>query len=372
MNAAPAPAGVKTKHVLKAVMTSDLDQLSRHIMHVLASIADYQTSELPPQFTPSTTQLIRQTGMSESSVVRSRKKLEAAGWIVLKRPTLEESYRRVRIRYQLAIPPTGAHRAHAEAAQRLIQGLADDPPAPDPADDDYPADIPTGSMVNDPEASVWLPRGVSQTPVGVSDSHPSDPTGVTQPSPRVSQGHPDGCLTDTSKNYLPTYQEPLKPPAGAGDRAQRLPIAEELADKFWRIHGTGYAQRRPAVRAVIITAVADNAVPRDDAARALDALARAGKQITADSLTAALARIRGQDPARAAPAPEPSPRPPVLFCPVHTLIALTGSGICLSCAGDFKAAPDEFDEPPDPRVPPPRHAHHPDEDNTLTWKRENA
>jgi DNA-binding MarR family transcriptional regulator len=363
---------VTTKQVLKAVMTSTLDKESRHIMHVLAFVADYQTSELPPRFTPSTAQLARQTGMSESTVIRRRATLEAAGWITVKRPTAEESARRVRIRYWLTIPATGAHRAHAEAEQALIQGLADTPPAETPPDSGYLADTPTGFTVNPPDDSPWLPTGVPQLPLRVSQGHPEPSTGVPGTPQRVAGGHPDGWLGDTPKE--PPFQQDLqKPPAAAGDREQRLAIAEELIEAFWAKHGTASAQRRPAVRTVIITAVADNAVPRNAVAAALHILATAGQQITSDSLTKALARIRGNDPARAAPDAAPA-RPPRRFCSIrdHAAVELTESGLCPNCAADARVGHRDPDEPP-PHIPPPRRAQHePQNDNTLTWNRDTA
>jgi hypothetical protein len=302
-------------------------------MHVLADIADNLTSELPPRRTPSTAQLARETGLSKSTVIRRRGELEAEGWLILIRPSPEESVRHARIKYRLAIPAEGAHRDHERAAHqlgRMLQG---------------------GEA--EPHADLARQPGVPLNTAGVSDSDPSciqadtpsDQWGVTQPLHGVSDSHPGGVsVTPLYKEDHQDHQDHQKPPAAAGDRAQRLQTAEELTDAFWRVHGAGSAQRRQAVRAVVITAVADNGVPRDAAAHALNALAVAGQQITPDSLTKALARMR---PAAAPPPPPaPVPKPPRRLCQVHPLVELTESGLCHSCAADARAAPQEFDAPP--------------------------
>lgn len=375
MSAGRPVDGVPTKQVQKAVRASDLHKDARLIMFVLVFIADHQTSELPPQFTPSTSQLARETGLSKSTVIRRRAELEAAGWIIVKRPTPEESVRHVRIKYRLAIPATGPHRAHAEAAARLVQGLTDGDDARPAAD----AEPPQGFTVHAPEGSLWTPAGIPQTPAGVSHSYPiqsegvsdSHPRGVSQLPDGVSEGYPMGWLGDTSKNYYQEhYQQPEKPPApaGADDREQRFKIAEELTEAFWSRHGSGSAQRRPAVRQVIITAVADNRVPRNVVAHALETLALAGQQITPDSLTKALARMRGADARDEPSGTPPPPRPPRRFCSMrdHAHVELTDSGLCSACAADARVRePDEPPAPPPGRVPPPRHAMSPDDTHTI-------
>lgn len=331
---AGTPEALPTWRIRRALRASTLPSDSRHIMHVLADIADNLTSELPPRRTPSTAQLARETGLSKSTVIRRRNELEAEGWVILVRPTPEESVRHDRIKYRLAIPAEGAHRDHERAAHQLGLVLAG------------------GESETQPDLS--RPPGVTETPAGVSESDPSciqpdtppDQSGVTQPPPGVSHSHPgDVSLTPLYKEDHQDHQNHQKPPAAAGDRAQRLQIAEELTDAFWRVHGPGSAQRRQAVRAVVITAVADNGVPRDVTAHALNALAVAGQQITPDSLTKALARMRHAD-APAPPPPAAVPKPPRRLCEIHPLVELTESGLCNSCAGDARAAPQDFDAPP--------------------------
>lgn len=344
---ARTPEALPTWRVRRALRASTLPSDSRHIMHVLADIADNLTSELPPRRTPSTAQLARETGLSKSTVIRRRGELEAEGWLILTRPTPEQSVRHERIGYRLAIPAEGAHRDHERAAHQLGRMLAG----------------------GEAEPQLDLPRqpDVTETPAGVSESDPGciqpdtppDYRGVTQPPHGVSHSHPGGVsVTPLYKEDHQDHRDYQKPPAAAGDRTQRLQTAEELTDAFWRVHGAGSAQRRQAVRAVVITAVADNCVPRDVAAHALNALAVAGQQITPDSLTKALARMRHTD---APPPPAAAaPKPPRRLCDIHPLVELTESGLCLSCAGDARAAPDEFDAPPDfdtaggPPIPSPR------------------
>ena len=345
---------VPTKLVKKAVRASDLNKDSRHIMHVLAEIADYKTSELPPKYTPSTAQLARETGMSESTVIRRRKELIAAGWLACKHPTTAERARHVAIQYKLAIPAVGAHQDYAAAAARLAADLAEAA--------GIQIEGRRGFTVNPPEGSVWTPGEVSDSHLDdLSHSDLAEDRPVSVTGRDLSDSHLATCQPDTSKNYLLDLHALQKPPAAAGDleREQRLKIAEELTESFWRRYGDGSAQRRPAVRAVIITAVADNAVPRNVVAAALHRLAENGKQITGDSLTTALARLRAEDQARAAPS---TPRPERRTCPVpaHSAVELTAAGLCPSCAADAKAGVrDEFDEPPSfAHIPTPRRALH--------------
>lgn len=99
----PAGGGEKWK-VNRAVRASTLPPPSRLIMMVLVDIADAGTAEVPPSRNPSTAQLARETGHSESTVKRHRAALQAAGWIVFTPPTLEQQRRHEPGTYKLRVP----------------------------------------------------------------------------------------------------------------------------------------------------------------------------------------------------------------------------------------------------------------------------
>lgn len=133
---------------------------------------------------------------------------------------------------------------------------------------------------------------------------------------------------------------------------------------FWDRYGATSAQRRGAVRSVITTAVADNSVPRDTCARALNLLAGAGKQITPETLTGQLRKMKARDfrPLIEGVVDEPMFTPAGRYCTVrgHETTQLTPAGLCPNCAGDSRAKAwgaktyDEYeredDQPPDPTI----------------------
>jgi hypothetical protein len=114
---------VPTKfEVTKAIRASDLPAPARLVMFVLADVAETGTAEIPEQFTPSLRVLGLETGLGESTVKRHLKELEADGWVIRHRPTVEGArYRSERTRYRLSIPGwvdpgprAGYGRAHSE------------------------------------------------------------------------------------------------------------------------------------------------------------------------------------------------------------------------------------------------------------------
>lgn len=332
--------GVPTWRVNRAVRASDLEPPATLIMMVLSDIADNSTAEIPPQRTPSTKQLVAETRLGLSTVKRYRAALEEAGWIIVTRPTVAESRRGERLKYRLAIPAEGVHRAHEERIQEIAQTIQDPTGG-------VQSGLTPGFTVDPPLDSPWTPGGSTADQVG-----PERTQGGSTADPRWVHSGPH-------KEDVPDVPDFQKPPAGAGGREQRFAIAEELFAGFVRLHGDRYAQRHQAIRAVIITAVADNAMDRDDAAGALHRLALAGKQITGDSLTAALARLRADREAHAAPPSAPRRERRTCQVSAHSGVQLDAEGFCRACAIDAKAARDEDDDPPElGRIPTARRALH--------------
>jgi hypothetical protein len=305
-----------------AVRASDLHAVSRHIMLTLSDIADNGTSTIPPSRDISTSQLARETGWCEKTISRRRRELEEDGWIILERPTAADRARHITIKYRLAVP------VGAEAPAAALRGERESGRSEGTL-------VPSGqSDRGDPKSG----REGTQSPVARGT--------------RVPSIDKDDVPTD-----VPDFEKP--PPAGAdpaADRAARLAIAEDLEQRFHLRYGTSSAQRRGAVRDVIITAIADNCVPRLKCARALDILGARGRQITRDSLTAQLGAMTVTDP-RPLVEPRPGEEEPAWarrgrYCtvPGHETTQLTPSGLCTNCAADSRAAawsvPADHDDQP--------------------------
>lgn len=89
----------------RAVRASNLTPPSRLIMLTLSDIADAATAEIPEQWTPSLTDLTRETGLARSTVADHLTLLEKEGWIQRHRPDVAAArLRGDRTRYRLTIP----------------------------------------------------------------------------------------------------------------------------------------------------------------------------------------------------------------------------------------------------------------------------
>lgn len=113
--------------VTKAVRRSDLPAPARHVMLTLADVAEVGTAEIPAQHTPSLAVLARETGLNESTVKRHLNTLEAEGWLVRSRPTIEAArLHGERTRYRLTMPQ-GAESA-VEGAEEAQEGAQEAQP----------------------------------------------------------------------------------------------------------------------------------------------------------------------------------------------------------------------------------------------------
>lgn len=88
--------------VNRAVRQSTLPAPARHIMLTLAERAKSDTAAIPPEFSPSTAELMAETGQKETTVKKYRGFLEVHGWLKVERPTGVDKARHVPSTYQLA------------------------------------------------------------------------------------------------------------------------------------------------------------------------------------------------------------------------------------------------------------------------------
>jgi hypothetical protein len=70
----------------RAVEASDLAPIGRHIILVLCGRMMQGSTVIPPGFSPSLTQLARATGWDRRTIMRYLNILEAAGWLIRRRP----------------------------------------------------------------------------------------------------------------------------------------------------------------------------------------------------------------------------------------------------------------------------------------------
>ena len=101
--------------VNRAVRASNLAAPARLIMLVLSDMADAKTAEIPENHGPSLPDLVRDTGLGESTVKRRLAELEESGWVIRMRPTAGEQARHKATRYRLTVPTGGPERAPARA-----------------------------------------------------------------------------------------------------------------------------------------------------------------------------------------------------------------------------------------------------------------
>lgn len=91
--------------VERAALAEDLQPSALLVLLVLLALCDQSTAVVPDRFSPSLTGLVRMTGLARSTVAYHLNRLEAAGWLVRKRPTLQEARtKHARTRYALRVP----------------------------------------------------------------------------------------------------------------------------------------------------------------------------------------------------------------------------------------------------------------------------
>ncbi|HEY2195435.1 MAG TPA: helix-turn-helix domain-containing protein [Actinomycetospora sp.] len=120
-----------------AVLSSTLTPTERLVMLVLVLRADTESGQIPPEYSPSLSVLVRETGLSRSTVVTTLHDLTTLGWVGRVRPLVAEQLRGARNVYVLDIPvrsttdlPPDDARSNTGLGPGPATGLADDEGGP--------------------------------------------------------------------------------------------------------------------------------------------------------------------------------------------------------------------------------------------------
>ncbi len=108
--------------VERAVCASDLSPQERLTALTLLTMATAENAVIPAEHTPSLTRIQSMTGQGATTVKRALNGLEAAGWVVRKRPDVAKARAdKERTRYALKVPVT---RPREDLEARSKEGLA--------------------------------------------------------------------------------------------------------------------------------------------------------------------------------------------------------------------------------------------------------
>lgn len=102
----------------RAVLASDLAPPARHVLLVLAVIANWPGGVVPAKYSPSLTKLAEATGLSRRAVMNHlnavEKTPEQDGWVHRSRPTVEKARsEKERTAYRLGVPARARHALEA-------------------------------------------------------------------------------------------------------------------------------------------------------------------------------------------------------------------------------------------------------------------
>jgi hypothetical protein len=217
---------------------------------VLLSLAD--STGRPGGWTwPSIPELMSRTGLGERAVQLATADLAAIGELQIQRNA----------------GPGGCHR------YRITMKAAG-----------TPAESAGAQILRGPKAGTTR-RARDAKPSQVKSTDPADsaPPQNLRSDPAESAG---GTVSEPKENQSSTK---------TGEKPAKHPVADGLAEAFWKVHQSSTAQTFISVRSVIRTAIA-NGLPRNDVARALDRLAKEGRAVSGGNITTALAQLRGTPP----------------------------------------------------------------------------
>ena len=151
---------------------------ARHLMLTLAERAKSDTGAIPPEHSPSTVELIKETGQKESTVKKHRAFLEAHGWLTVVRPTGAAKALHAKSTYQLSIgiDCDGVDCAHGKKPSEGHQvtlgtngrGSAGDPPRGSRHD---PRNESEGHQTTDPRVTKQPIRGSRHDPLPITDQY---------------------------------------------------------------------------------------------------------------------------------------------------------------------------------------------------------
>jgi DNA-binding transcriptional regulator YhcF (GntR family) len=109
--------------VERAVFTSDLTPHERLTALTLLAMTDQGNAVIPAEYTPSLSRIQAMTGQSPATVKRALNVLEAAGWVMRRRPDVAKARAgKERTRYALKIPKARLTQSLARLTQSLGLG----------------------------------------------------------------------------------------------------------------------------------------------------------------------------------------------------------------------------------------------------------
>jgi hypothetical protein len=124
----------------------------RHVLHVLAMRIDKEVFHIPAQYQPSINDLARDMGCDRRTVMRRLNQVEAAGWVIRKRPDPHDARtKHARTSYFLRLPP-GYVPARDSTAEKLRAASLQ-----------AGGSMPSGLGAADPEARGIVPRKSSES-----------------------------------------------------------------------------------------------------------------------------------------------------------------------------------------------------------------
>lgn len=127
---------------------------------------------------------------------------------------------------------------------------------------------------------VTVPRSPNPVPPAIPPSAGADAPGL------------DMVLDDPKAK--PAQKRATRKAGRKANRTETDDQADELTNGFWERYSGTTAQTWIAIRQIVLNALS-NGIARDDLARALDAIGRERKPVTANVLTIALGRVNGND-----------------------------------------------------------------------------
>jgi DNA-binding transcriptional ArsR family regulator len=170
----------------RAIRYSSLPAPARHLALTIATWADVGTGMIPERFQPSISVLAEATGLSEATVKRHLRVLEADGWLVRDRPEISREH--ARTQYALTVP-TGADGHSSEGAMprlRESHAIAQSEPG-------HGSDVAKAGLT----VSHKSPLNPDESPGSTSTSSSAEPVETEPPAaPEVTDGGGGGGGSD--------------------------------------------------------------------------------------------------------------------------------------------------------------------------------
>ncbi|MGW1998467.1 hypothetical protein [Embleya sp. NPDC001921] len=266
--------GYELRRQLREALGPDITGLQRAVALEIADDAGDKTRESYATLEA----LARWTGAKSTEVVRNAlKRLAAAGW-EFRIPLGKGKDGRV----LYAVPGT-----RMTFKVPHFEGVA---PAP-PSDDKGEQGLPIGGAGARSEGAPAPSEGAGAPPFSSYSSLSSSIPSCEAPADDAIPGQTCLIAAAEEADADKPRRAAKKKPAAKPKKPNPHQLADDLTVAFWEIHKTGSAQSFIAVRGIVRTAIG-NGIPRNDLARALDAVAREGRVISGGTLQVALQKVQ--------------------------------------------------------------------------------